>query len=114
TPINIHLTGCPNSCAQHFIADLGLLACRVAAGPVSEDTVEGFHLFVGGGFGPDQAIGRELYRDVPADRCPVLLERILHAYLANRGDPQEIFRASARRHEVTAIKRRVAAKGAPP
>src|SRR4029078_10705535 len=30
-PLNIHLTGCHHSCAQHYIGDIGLLACRVAA-----------------------------------------------------------------------------------
>src|SRR5438067_5732409 len=28
-PVNIHLTGCPNSCAQHHISEIGLLACKV-------------------------------------------------------------------------------------
>src|SRR5467141_3001572 len=28
-PINIHLTGCPNSCAQHYVGDIGLLATKV-------------------------------------------------------------------------------------
>ena len=32
--MNIHLTGCHHSCAQHYIGDIGLLACKVAA---SED-----------------------------------------------------------------------------
>jgi ferredoxin-nitrite reductase len=26
-PINIHLTGCHHSCAQHYVGDIGLLAC---------------------------------------------------------------------------------------
>ena len=34
TPVNIHLTGCHHSCAQHFISEIGLLACKVE---VSED-----------------------------------------------------------------------------
>src|SRR5581483_4324443 len=29
TPVNIHLTGCHHSCAQHFVAEIGLLACKV-------------------------------------------------------------------------------------
>ena len=33
-PVNIHLTGCHHSCAQHYIGDIGLLACKV---PVSEE-----------------------------------------------------------------------------
>ena len=29
TPVNIHLTGCHHSCAQHFVSEIGLLACKV-------------------------------------------------------------------------------------
>jgi len=103
SPINIHLTGCPNSCAQHYIGDIGLLACRVPVSPGSEDTVEGFHVYVGGGFGADAVIGRELYRDVRAEDCPRLIERMLAAYLAHRKDA-EPFLAFTRRHEAPALK----------
>jgi len=104
TPINIHLTGCPHSCAQHYIGDIGMLACRVAIDAAGEDTVEGFHVYVGGGFGPDAGIGRELYRDVKAQDCPQLVERILKAYLARRRDDAETFLAFSRRHETSALK----------
>jgi ferredoxin-nitrite reductase len=104
TPINIHLTGCPHSCAQHYIGDIGMLACRVALDEAGEDTVEGFHVYVGGGFGPDAGIARELYRDVKVEDCPQLVERILRAYLAARSDATETFLAFARRHDVAALK----------
>src|SRR5207245_10903369 len=42
-PINIHLTGCHHSCAQHYVGDLGLLADKVDRG---EDTDEGAHASV--------------------------------------------------------------------
>ncbi|MBC7430460.1 MAG: NirA family protein, partial [Rubritepida sp.] len=54
-PLNIHFTGCHHSCAQHFIADIGLLGAKVEH---REDLVEGYDLHVGGGAGPEQAIGR--------------------------------------------------------
>ncbi len=111
TPINIHLTGCPNSCAQHYIGDIGLLACRVPATPDSEDTVEGFHVYVGGGFGADASLGRELFRDVRKEACPQLIERLLKAYLARRTGPGETFVAFARRHDMTALQEMVAAEG---
>ena len=38
-PINVHLTGCPNSCAQHYIGDIGLIGVKVPIG--EEDTVAG-------------------------------------------------------------------------
>ena len=103
SPINIHLTGCPNSCAQHYIGDIGLLACRVPIDAAGEDTVEGFHIYVGGGFGADAAIARELFRDVRAEDCPLVVERILAAYLAHR-EGGETFLAFTRRHEVAALR----------
>ena len=59
-PLNIHLTGCPNSCAQHYVGDIGLLATRVDPGG-DADEVEGYHLLVGGGSGAELALARELF-----------------------------------------------------
>ena len=103
SPVNIHLTGCPNSCAQHYVGDIGLLGARVQ---VSEegDTVEGYHVHVGGGFGPDAGIAREIYRDVKAEDAPRTIERMLRAYLAHRAGREEPFFAFTRRHELDALK----------
>jgi ferredoxin-nitrite reductase len=103
SPINIHLTGCPHSCAQHYIGDIGMIACRVPVDAAGEDTVEGFHILVGGGFGPDAAVGREIYRDVKVEDCPRVVERMLKAFLAHR-DGDETFLAFTRRLEVGALK----------
>jgi ferredoxin-nitrite reductase len=102
-PVNIHLTGCHHSCAQHYIGDIGLLACKVQTSE-DGDTVEGYHIHVGGGFGPDAAIAPELYRDIKAEDAPRTVERILKAYLAHRASPQESFLAFTRRHEVDALR----------
>ncbi len=110
TPVNIHLTGCHHSCAQHFVAEIGLLACKVQADEEA-DPVEGYHVLVGGGFGPDAALGRELYRDVKAEDAPRTVERILKAYLAHRTSAAESFIEFARRHETDALKS-LAAEGA--
>ena len=109
SPINIHLTGCPNSCAQHYIGDIGLLAARVPIDEAGEDTVEGFHIFVGGGFGADAGIARELYRNVRKEDCPRLIERILAAYVRNRAGAEETFLAFSRRHDAAALKAMVEA-----
>jgi ferredoxin-nitrite reductase len=103
TPVNIHLTGCHHSCAQHYIGDIGMIACRVPVAPDSEDTVEGFHILVGGGFGADGGLGRELYRDVKIEDCPKVVERMLAAYMANRRGDKETFQAFSRRHEIGAL-----------
>ena len=103
SPVNIHLTGCHHSCAQHYIGDIGLLACKVQTSE-DGDAVEGYHVHVGGGFGPDAAIAPEIYRDVKAEEAPRLVERMLRAYLAHRASPQESFLAFTRRHEIAALR----------
>jgi ferredoxin-nitrite reductase len=103
TPLNIHLTGCHHSCAQHYIGDIGLIACKVQRGE-EEDPVEGFHLFIGGGSGAEAKIGRELFRDLASDDVPVTIERLLRTYLAHRAAPGETFFEFANRHEVEGIK----------
>ena len=103
TPVNIHLTGCHNSCAQHFVSEIGLLACKVQE-TEEGDAVEGYHILIGGGFGPYAALGRELYRDVKAQDAPKTVERILKTYLAHRASREERFIDFARRHEIDALK----------
>ncbi len=102
-PVNIHLTGCHHSCAQHYIGDIGLLACKVAISDEG-DTVEGYHVHVGGGFGPEAAIAPEIYRDVRAEDVPGTVGRMLEAYLAHRASPQESFLAFTRRHNIDALR----------
>jgi ferredoxin-nitrite reductase len=104
TPLNIHLTGCHHSCAQHYISDIGLIAARVPLGD-SDDTVEGYHLFAGGGFGPDADIGQEVYHDLKAEEAPKTVEKLLKAYLAHRAGPDETFLTFARRHDGETLRR---------
>jgi len=103
-PVNIHLTGCHHSCAQHYIGDIGLIACRVPVDPDGEETVEGFHVLVGGGFASDADIARELFENVTVADCPELVGRILRAYLDHRTDADEPFHAFARRHDDDALR----------
>jgi ferredoxin-nitrite reductase len=80
-PVNIHLTGCHHSCAQHYIADIGLLAAKVEQG---DDMVEGYDLLVGGGAGPDQAIGRLIRPGVVFADLPPMIHALLEAWMAQR------------------------------
>jgi ferredoxin-nitrite reductase len=102
-PVNIHLTGCHHSCAQHYIGDIGLIACKVETSE-DGDTVEGYHIHIGGGFGPDAMIAPEIYHDVKAEDAPRTVERLLKTYLAHRTSAEESFLAFARRHEVDALR----------
>jgi ferredoxin-nitrite reductase len=103
-PVNIHLTGCPNSCAQHYIGDIGLLAAKVAIGN-DDDQVEGYHIHVGGGFGGDAKIARLIYENVTAEDTPQYVERLLAAYMKHRASPDETFYVFANRLEIDELKR---------
>lgn len=98
TPLNIHVTGCHHSCAQHYISDIGLIAAKVPVGE-DDDTVEGYHLFAGGGFGPNADVGQEVYHDLKAEDAPQTVERLLKAYLTHRASSDETFLSFARRHD---------------
>ena len=75
TPLNIHVTGCHHSCAQHYISDIGLIAAKVDVGE-DVDPVEGYHLFTGGGFlGLDADVGQEVYHDLKAEDAPRTVEK---------------------------------------
>lgn len=103
-PVNIHLTGCHHSCAQHYIGDIGLIGAKV---PLNDDgdTTEGFHILVGGGSGADAKLARELWRDIRSEDCPAAVERLLGAYLAHRADATETFFAFAGRYDTDTLKR---------
>jgi ferredoxin-nitrite reductase len=104
TPLNIHLTGCHHSCAQHYISDIGLIAAKVP-GATEDDQVEGYHLFTGGGFGPDADIGQEVFQNLKAEDTPKIVEGLLKAYLANRASPEETFLTFSRRHDGEALRK---------
>jgi ferredoxin-nitrite reductase len=95
-PVNIHFTGCPHSCAQHYMGDIGLLGTK------TRDGQEAYHVCVGGGFGKNQAVGRQVYQSIPFEEVKTLVERILLVYLKNR-NPGESFQAFTARHDLNAL-----------
>ncbi len=104
TPVNIHLTGCHHSCAQHYVGDIGLLAAKIDRG---EESVEGYHVYIGGGAAStkEQAMARDYAQSVAFDDLPPLLERLLAAYLAHRQAPSESFFEFCRRHEIDQLRK---------
>lgn len=98
-PINIHLTGCPNSCAQHYIGDIGCLGTKTKVGG---ESVDAYHIFVGGGFGQNQAVGRQLFTGVAANELSQTIERILRGYLRCR-DGRETFQQFTTRHDLRTL-----------
>ena len=94
-PVNIHVTGCPNSCAQHYMGDIGLLGTKVRG----EDA---YHVFVGGGFGKNQAVGRQVFSGMSAMELALTLEKMLRVYLKIR-DGRETFQQFTTRHDLNAL-----------
>jgi ferredoxin-nitrite reductase len=84
-PINIHLTGCHHSCAQHYISDIGLLAAKV---PVGEDMIEGYDLHVGGGAGANARIGRLVRRGAVFAQIGPMVLALLRHWIAERAEGQ--------------------------
>ncbi len=101
-PVNIHLTGCTHSCAQHFIGDIGLIAAGVETeaykGP-------GFHVFIGGGYGREGRMAAPARRSVPIPEVPAEIERILSVYLGKRraGESFTAFTARLTDAEITSL-----------
>jgi ferredoxin-nitrite reductase len=98
TPINIHVTGCPNSCAQHYMGDIGLLGTKVK----TTASGEGYHVFVGGGFGPNQAVGRQVFSGIGFDELKTTLEKMLKGYLRHR-TAGEAFSKFTQRHDLNTL-----------
>ena len=99
-PVNIHLTGCPHSCAQHYIGDIGMMGVKVknAAG----ESVEGYNIVLGGGVDDTQAVAREIWKGIAYTDIPPMMEKLLIAYLAQRQE-SETFAQFTKRHTPEAL-----------
>jgi sulfite reductase (ferredoxin) len=94
SPLRLNVTGCPNSCGQHWIADIGLEGKKMK---VDGALVDAYYFCVGGGLGASPAIARPIGYRIAAREVPDAIERLLRAYLAARR-PGETFQAFCARH----------------
>ena len=85
--VKLNVAGCPNSCGQHPIADVGLQGVLLNQGGTQ---VEGFDFFVGGGLGKNSALGHRVGFRAPADEVPEVLERLFSTYVAEKQDGESI------------------------
>jgi len=94
-PVNLHVTGCHHSCAQHYIGDIGLLGVKVSG-------EEGYQVLIGGGADQDQGLAREL---LPAIRFSDLPEKIYGLFTAYTQHRQlnESFLHFTRRHTIAEL-----------
>jgi len=92
--LRINVTGCPNSCGQHWIADLGIEGKKVK---VDGAVVDAYYFCVGGAVGRHQAVARPIGLRLPATGVAPAIERLLRAFQAERRE-NDNFRQFASRH----------------
>lgn len=91
-PLNLHVTGCSNSCAQHYIGDIGLMGVKVAG-------EEGYQVVLGGGADADEGLARELIPAIRFSELTPILHNLFAAYTAQH-TPGESFLNFTRRHSI--------------
>jgi sulfite reductase (ferredoxin) len=79
--LKLHVTGCPNSCGQHWIADLGIEGKKIK---VDGRLVDAYYFCVGGAVGQHQEFARPIGYRCPAAEVPEAIERLLRVYQAER------------------------------
>lgn len=95
-PVNLHVTGCSHSCAQHYIGDIGLMGVKVNGGP-------GYQLSLGGGADNNQAIARELFAALPFAEVKAALHSLFDSF-TRRADTQESFLDFCGRHTLEELR----------
>lgn len=100
-PLRVNLNGCPNSCGQHWIADVGLQGTRVKT---PSGAADGFDVYLGGGLGAGARLARKTLGRVLALELPARLEALFRHYLAER-TPGESFRDFVARAGTAALER---------
>ncbi len=91
--VRMHFSGCPASCAQPQVADIGF---RGDTAHVGDEIVEAVDIGLGGALGTDAAFGDWIEGAMPAERVPDALGRVIERYL-DEGRPGERFHQWARR-----------------
>ncbi len=85
--LRINVNGCPNSCGQHWLADIGLQGRTVK---VDGKPQEAYDVFVGGSPGEQRTLGRRVGLAVLATDVPDALESLLRGYETHREDGESL------------------------
>ncbi|MGA2813735.1 MAG: nitrite reductase [Candidatus Acidiferrum sp.] len=91
--LKLHVTGCPNSCGQHWIADIGIEGKKLK---VDGKMVDAYYFCVGGGLGQHAAIARPVGYRCAATDVPDAIERMLNAFLRERASNENLRQFFAR------------------
>ncbi|WP_018970755.1 NirA family protein [Rubritalea marina] len=98
--INIHLTGCHHSCAQHYIGDIGMIGAKVK---IDGESHEGYSIVLGGGVDERQSIAHEVFPAMTFPEIQETLLSVLKVYQAKRVE-NETFWQFTRRHTLEELK----------
>ena len=100
--LKLHITGCPNSCGQHWIADIGIEGKKIK---VDGQMVDAYYFCVGGSLGQFASIARPVGYRCAATEVPDAIERLLSAFNIRRDDGENLRQFLARRSndEIRAI-----------
>jgi len=82
--LRLNLDGCPHACAQHFIGDIGMQGTTMRGD--GSEKIEAYDIFLRGGQGAEANVGRPVIRRVPKDIVTGYVERLIAAYLGERGE----------------------------
>ena len=92
--IHVKMSGCPNGCGQHHVADIGF---HGAASKAPGGQVPAYELFLGGSYEEgDTRIGLRTKTKVPAKRVPDAFEKVLQFYWSQRHEGEEFKDFAAR------------------
>jgi len=94
-PINLHVTGCNNSCAQHYIGDIGLMGVKVAG-------EEGYQVVLGGGADEDEGLARELVAAIKFTELMPVMHQLFSSYTTACREG-ESFLSFSRRHSIAEL-----------
>jgi sulfite reductase (ferredoxin) len=86
-PFKLHVTGCPNSCGQHWIADIGIEGKKIKT---DAGMIDAYYFCVGGAVGLHAGIARPVGYRCPAGEVPDAIERLLGQYLAQRSSGENL------------------------
>lgn len=84
SPVMLSISGCPNSCAQYQVADIGLTGTK---SQWNGEKVDAYDLCVGGRFGENPEFVRTLFEKVPTPIIHRQIEGVMRAYMSNRVNP---------------------------
>ena len=107
--LKLHVTGCPNSCGQHWIADVGIEGKKIK---VDGGLADAYYFCVGGALGLHQSTARPVGYRCLATEVPDALERLLDRYLSDR-NPGENLRRFFSRHSDSELREFLAGENVP-